>query len=84
MDWGLISGCTSLVGLIVSLIRIGEWKAKQEVKIENVMERLENSDGKMEAIAVLQSQQNLVLTEIKTKLEFLIENKTTRKKSDAR
>lgn len=84
MDWGLISGCTSLVGLIVSLIRIGEWKAKQEVKIENVMERLENSDGKMEAIAVLQSQQNLVLTEIKTKLEFLIENKITRKKSDAR
>ncbi len=82
MDWGVISGCTSLVGLIISLVRIGEWKARQEVKIENVVERIENSDGKMEAIAVLQSQQNLVLTEIKTKLEFLIENKTRRKKAN--
>lgn len=82
MDWGLISGCTSLVGLIITLIRVGEWKARQEVRIENVMERLENSDGKIEAIAVLQSQQNLVLTEIKTRLEFLIDNKTKRKKAD--
>ena len=82
MDWGVISGCTSMVGLIISLGRIGEWKARQEVKIENVVERIKNSDGKMEAIAVLQSQQNLVLTEIKTKLEFLIENKTRRKKAN--
>ena len=82
MDWGVISGCTSLVGLIISLVRIGEWKARQEVKMENVVERIKNSDGKMEAIAVLQSQQNLVLTEIKTKLEFLIENKTRRKKAN--
>lgn len=79
MDWGLISGCTALVGLIASLIRIGEWKARQEVQIENLLQRLESSDGKIEAIAVLQSQQNLVLTEIKTRLEFLIENKMRRK-----
>ena len=79
MDWGLISGCTALVGLIASLIRIGEWKARQEVQIENLLQRLENSDGKVEALAVLQSQQNLVLTEIKTRLEFLIDNKTKRK-----
>lgn len=84
MDWGLISGCTALVGLIVSLIRIGEWKAKQEVRIENIKDGLESSDSKIEAIAVLQSQQNLILTEIKTKLEFLIEHKTTRKKADVR
>lgn len=82
MDWGLISGCTSLIGLIITLIRVGEWKARQEVRIENVRERIENSDGKIEAIAVLQSQQNLVLTEIKTRLEFLIEGKTKRKKAD--
>ena len=79
MDWGLISGCTALVGLIASLIRIGEWKARQEVQIENLLQRLESSDGKVEALAVLQSQQNLVLTEIKTRLEFLIDNKTKRK-----
>ncbi len=82
MDWGLISGCTSLVGLIAALVRLGEWKARQEVKVENLLARIESSDGKMEAIAVLQSQQNLVLTEIKTKLEFLIENKAKRKKAD--
>ena len=79
MDWGLISGCTALVGLIASLIRIGEWKARQEVQIENLLQRLESNDGKVEALAVLQSQQNLVLTEIKTRLEFLIDNKTKRK-----
>lgn len=82
MDWGLISGCTSLVGLIVALIRIGEWKARQEVQLKNVEKRLENSDGKVETLAVLQSQQNLVLTEIKTRLEFLIESKSRRKKNN--
>ncbi len=82
MDWGLISGCTSLIGLIATLIKIGEWKARHDVQLENLESRLNNSDGKMEAIAVLQSQQNLVLTEIKTRLEFLIENKTKRKKAD--
>lgn len=82
MDWGLISGCTALVGLIATLVRIGEWKAKHDVQLDNLEKRINNSDGKMEAIAVLQSQQNLVLTEIKTRLEFLIENKTKRKKAD--
>ena len=82
MDWGVISGCTSLVGLILAVVRLGEWKARQEVKLENLERRFESSDGKIEAIAVLQSQQNLVLTEIKTRLEFLIESKTRRKKSD--
>ncbi|MEE6207853.1 MAG: hypothetical protein VZR95_07365 [Alphaproteobacteria bacterium] len=82
MDWGLLSGCTSLIGLVVAIVRLGEWKARQEVRLENLEKRLNNSDGKIEAIAVLQSQQNLVLTEIKTRLEFLIESKTRRKKSD--
>ena len=82
MDWGVISGCTSLVGLILAVVRLGEWKARQEVKLENLERRFESSDGKIEAIAVLQSQQNLVLTEIQTRLEFLIESKTKRKKSN--
>lgn len=82
IDWGLVSGCTSLMGLIAAIVRIGEWKAKQEVQLENLEKRIENSDGKIEAIAVLQAQQNLVLTEIKTKLEFLIEGKTKRRKTD--
>ncbi len=82
MDWGLLSGCTSLIGLIATLIKVGEWKARNEVQLENLAKRIDSSDGKMEAIAVLQSQQNLVLTEIKTRLEFLIEAKTKRKKAD--
>ena len=82
MDWGLLSGCTSLIGLVVAMVRLGEWKARQEVQLENLEKRLENSDGKIEAIAVLQSQQNLVLTEIKTRLEFLIEGKVKRKKNN--
>jgi hypothetical protein len=52
------------------------------IQIENLQNRLKNNDGKIEALAVLQAQQNLVLTEIKTRLEFLIENKQKRKKSD--
>lgn len=82
MDWGLISGSTSLVGLILAIVRLGEWKARQEVKLENLEQRFKNSDGKIEAIAVLQSQQNLVLTEIKTRLELLLEGKMRRKKND--
>lgn len=82
MDWGLISGCTSLLGLIATLVKIGEWKARNEVQLDNLEKRIDNSDGKMEAIAVLQSQQNLVLTEIKTRLEFLIEGKAKRKKAN--
>lgn len=83
MDWGLISGCTSLIGLIIAMIRLGEWKARQEVHLENLEKRFENNDGKIEALAVLQSQQNLVLTEIKTRLEFLIDSKQKRRKTDA-
>ena len=60
MDWGVLSGCTSLIGLVVAIVRLGEWKARQEVRLENLEKRLNNSDGKIEAIAVLQSQQNLV------------------------
>lgn len=82
MDWGLISGCTSLIGLILAVVRLGEWKARQEVRLENLEKRFESSDGKIEAIAVLQSQQNLVLTEIKTRLEFLIDSKMKRKKAN--
>ena len=82
MDWGVISGCTSLVGVILAIGRLGEWKARQEVKLENLEQRFKNSDGKIEAIAVLQSQQNLVLTEIKTRLELLLEGKMRRKKND--
>lgn len=83
MDWGLISGCVSLFGLIVSIVRLGEWKARQEVHLENLEKRFEDSDGRIEAMAVLQAQQNLVLTEIKTRLEFLIDNKLKRKKTNA-
>ena len=82
MDWGLVSGGTSLIGLILAIVRLGEWKARQEVHLENLEKRFENSDGKIEALAVLQAQQNLVMTEIKTRLEFLIENKVKRKKTD--
>ncbi|MDO4161877.1 MAG: hypothetical protein Q4D80_02585 [Pseudomonadota bacterium] len=82
MDWGVISGCSALLGLIVALIRLGEWKARQEVLLCNLEKRCESSDGKVDALAVLQAQQNLVLTEIKTRLEFLTENKQKRKKSD--
>ncbi len=82
MDWGLISGCTSLIGFLYTLVRLGEWKARQEVHLENLEKRFENCDGKIEAMAVLQSQQNLVLTEIKTRLEFLIDNKQKRKKNN--
>ena len=82
MDWGVLSGCTSLVGLLVAIVRLGEWKARQEVRLENLEKRFESSDGKIEAIAVLQSQQNLVLTEIKTRLEFLIDGKIKRKKTN--
>ena len=71
-----------LLGLIATLVKIGEWKARNEVQLDNLEKRIDNSDGKMEAIAVLQSQQNLVLTEIKTRLEFLIEGKVKRKKAD--
>ena len=75
MDWGVISGCSSLLGLILALVRLGEWKARQEVRLNNLEKHCETSDGKVDALAVLQSQQNLVLTEIKTRLEFLVDSK---------
>ena len=42
IDWGLVSGCTSLMGLVAAIVRIGEWKAKQEVQLENLEKRIEN------------------------------------------
>ena len=53
MDWGVISGCTSLVGLILAIVRLGEWKARQEVKLENLEQRFKNSDGKRDEYGLL-------------------------------
>ncbi len=36
MDWGLISGSSALLGVLYNFVRLGEWKARQETKLDGL------------------------------------------------
>ena len=36
MDWGLVSGGAAMLGVLYNFIRIGEWKARQETRLDGL------------------------------------------------
>lgn len=36
MDWSLFAGVSALIGVLCNFIRMGEWKARQETKVDNL------------------------------------------------
>ena len=39
MDWGLVSGGAAMLGVLYNFIRIGEWKARQETRLDGLEKR---------------------------------------------
>lgn len=82
MDWGLLSGISALLGVLFNFIRIGEWKARQETRIDGLEKRQDSYDGRVEGLILLLNKQNEILTEVKVKLDLMLADKNRRKRKD--
>lgn len=77
---GGFSGIAAIIGFVGMLIKVGEWKAQVDALKSGVKE----NGSKTEALALMQNQQNVLLAEIKVKLDLLLDDnkKKRRKNSD--
>ncbi len=82
MDWGLISGSSALLGVLFNFVRLGEWKARQETKLDGLEKRQDSYDGRVEGLILLINKQNELLTELKVKLDLMLADKNRRKRKD--
>ena len=74
---GGASGLAAIFGLIGVLVKVGEWKAQVDI----LHDGLKNADQRTDSLALMQNQQNVLLTEIKVKLDMLLEeNQKKRRK----
>ena len=78
MDWGLVSGGAAMLGVLYNFIRIGEWKARQETRLDGLEKRQDGYDGRV----LLINKQNELLTELKVKLDLMLADKNRRKRKD--
>ncbi len=82
MDWGLVSGGAAMLGALYNFIRIGEWKARQETRLDGLEKRQDSYDGRVEGLILLINKQNELLTELKVKLDLMLADKNRRKRKD--
>ncbi len=75
---GGFSGIAAIVGFVGMLIKVGEWKAQ----VDTLRDGVKDNGAKTEALAMMQNQQNVLLAEIKVKLDLLLDdNKKKRRKT---
>ena len=82
MDWEAAGVILSLCGVLFNFIRIGEWKARQETRIDGLEKRQDSYDGRVEGLILLLNKQNEILTEVKVKLDLMLADKNRRKRKD--
>lgn len=78
--WAMIggfSGIAAIAGFFGMLVRIGEWKAQ----IEALKKDVKGNYDRTETLALMQNQQNVLLAEIKVKLDLLLDEKRKGRKS---
>lgn len=63
------SGLAVIFGFIGIIIKVGEWKAQVDI----LHDGLKTADSKTAGLALMQNQQNVLLAEIKVKLDMLLE-----------
>ncbi len=73
MDWGLITGLTAMCGVVVNFIRIGRWQGNIETRVEALEKDSSHHGTRLEEIADLIYKQNELLTEVKVRLDIMIE-----------
>lgn len=82
MDWGIIAGVSALIGVLMNFIRVGEWKARQETKVDNLEKRLDSFERSIGDLLRKNDVQMQLLTELKVKLDLIFNEKKGRKKND--
>ena len=77
---GAVSGCSSIVAFLAIVIKLGEWKARQEERISTHEKRIEAIERKQDSLYLLFNKNNEILAEIKVKLDMLFKEKNKRNK----
>lgn len=78
---GAMSGCSSIVAFLAVVIRLGEWKARQEERLASHGKRIDSMEHKQDSSSMLLNNNNELLAEIKVKVDLLYEAKSKRSKS---
>lgn len=77
--FGGASGIAAIFGFIGVLIKVGEWKAQVDILHDGI----KAADNKTAGLALMQNQQNVLLAEIKVKLDLLIEENQKKRRKPA-
>lgn len=79
---GALSGCASIVAFLAVVVRLGEWKARQEERLASHGKRIDSIENKQDASALLLNKNNELLAEIKVKVDMMYKEKNKRGKHD--
>ncbi len=72
---GALSGSASIGALLATIIRLGEWKARQEERMLSHGKRIDAIEHRQDAEALLLNKNNELLAEIKVKLDLMYAQK---------
>lgn len=78
MDWSLFAGVSALIGVLCNFIRMGEWKARQETKVDNLEKRMDAFERSIGELL----RKNDVQTQLKVKLDLMFEDKSKKKRGE--
>ncbi len=78
---GAVSGCSSIVAFLAIVIKLGEWKARQEERISSHEKRISNIEEKQDKLSLLLHKNNEILAEIKVKLDMVFKERSKRNKT---
>ena len=82
MDWSLFAGVSALIGVLCNFIRMGEWKARQETKVDNLEKRMDAFERSFGELLRKNDVQTQLLTELKVKLDLMFEDKAKKKRGE--
>lgn len=68
---GALSGSASIGALLATIVRLGEWKARQEERLLSHEKRIDTIERKQDAASLLLNKNNELLAEIKVKLDLI-------------
>ena len=77
---GAISGCSSILGFLALIIKLGEWKARQEERLASHGKRIDTIEHKHDTITDCLNKNNELLAEIKVKVDLMYTARNERRK----
>ncbi len=77
---GAVSGCSAIVGFFAMLVRLGEWKARQEERLASHGKRIDSIEGKQDAVSNILYKNNEILAQIKVKVDMMYKERSKRSK----